>query len=326
MSSAIRRRAFLTLVGGAVIAVPLVARAQPKLPVAGFLSGEPHAPWMHEFVRGLSEIGWVEGRNVTVERRFAGGQPERLPGLAAELIDRNVQVIAAAGIPSLRAARSAHTTVPVVFTMSGDPVKLGLVDSLHRPGGNVTGVTTLGVEVGPKRLELLHELIPGAKVFAALVNPANPGAGMQSNALQGAARGRGLTLHVLHASTGRDIDNAFATARRLRVDGFVVGTNALFNTYLAKLAALGRNYRIPTIFQNREFTAAGGLMSYGGTNAEAYRQLGAYVGRILKGEKPANLPVQQATRVRLIINLAIANSLGLAVPTTLLARADEVIE
>ena len=320
-----KRREFIGVVGGAV-AWPVTARSQPAPPVVGFLSGEPHVPWMHEFLRGLAKTGWIEGRNATVERRFADGDSKRLPALAAELVYRQAKVIVAAGIPAMQAARAAHATIPIVFTLSGDPVKLGLIKSLNRPDGNVTGITNMGVEIGPKRVELLHELLPAATAFAALVNPTNPGAAIQSKELARAAHTRGLKLHMLHASTGADIDEAFAMARQLRVDGFVVGVNALFNTHLTKLAALGQNHRIPTIFQNREFTAAGGLISYGGTNAEAYRLLGSYAGRVLKGEKTAELPVQQATRVELIINLMTAKLLGLTVPPTLLARADEVIE
>ena len=320
------RREFITLIGGAAAFAPALARAQPPMPMIGVLSGERGSPWMREFLQGLSEVGLVEGRDVTIERHFVGGQAVRLPALAAELIHRKARVIVAAGIPAMQAARGASATVPIVFFMGGDPVKLGIVKSLNRPDGNLTGVTVMGVEVGPKRIELLHELLPKATVFAALVNPANPGAAMQSNELLNAAGARGLTLHILHASAASHIDDAFTALVRLRADGLVVGVNALFTGNAAKIAALAQRHAVPTIFQNRQFVESGGLVSYGGSNADMFRQVGVYAGRIVKGASTADLPVQQATKIEMIINLKAAKALGITVPLPLLGRADDMIE
>ena len=300
------------------------------MPVVGHLStrwsgDDPYL--LIAFRRGLSEAGFVEGRNVLIEFRWAEGQNDRLPAMAADLVRRNVTVIAATGgIPSALAAKSATTATPVVFYVAVDPVEFGLVASLARPGGNVTGVTSLGTEVGPKRLELLHELTPTAKTFALLVNPTNPNSAILARDLQAAARTLGLELHVLHASAERDFDNVFTTLVQLRAGGLVIGPDAFFTSRSARLAALTVRHAMPTIYNYREFAAAGGLMSYGGSFAELYRTVGVYAGRILKGEKPADLPVQQSTKVELIINMKTAKAFGLTVPLSLLGRADEVIE
>ena len=277
--------------------------------------------------QGLKEAGYVEGQNVRFEYRWADGHYDRLPALAADLVRRRVDVIAATGGPAALAAKAASATIPIVFRVAADPIAAGLVASLSRPGGNVTGVTSLNLEVGPKRLEFLHELIPSATIMAALVNPTNPSnAEILSRDLQATARLLGLQLHPLHASSDADIDAVFSTLTELRAGGLVVGTDAFFTSRTEKLAALTLRYRIPTIYQWREFVAAGGLMSYGGSSTDSYRLAGVYTGRILRGEKPADLPVQQATKLELFINLKTAKALGLTVPQSLLASADEVIE
>jgi len=324
-----RRREFITLLGGAV-AWPLVARAQqPAMPVIGFLSGgspDPFAYLVRAFRQGLSETSYVEGHNVAIEYRWAEGQYDRLPALAASLVQRQVSVIAALTTPSAVAAKAATGTIPIVFSTIGDPVQIGLVASLRRPGGNITGATYLNVEVGPKLLELLHEVVPTATTVAALVNPTNPNAEILSNSLQVAAGTLGLELHVLKASTERDINTAFETLIQQRVGGLVVPSDVFLITYEEQFAALALRHRVLAISQTRAFAAAGGLMSYAGSALGAYRQAGAYTGRVLKGEKPADLPVQQTTKVELIVNLKTAKALGLVIPLPLLARADEVIE
>jgi ABC-type uncharacterized transport system substrate-binding protein len=325
-----RRRQFITLLGGAG-AWPLAARAQqPAMPVVGFLNSQSpgvYAPMAAAFHQGLKEIGFVEGQNVTIEYRWAEGQYDRLPSLAADLVQQKVTVIAATTTPAALAAKAATSTVPIVFTTGGDPIKLGLVASLRRPGGNVTGSTQLSVEVGPKRLELARELFPGATTVALLVNPANPLAATISKDLQAVADTLGVRLHVLHASTEADFEAAFATAAQLRAAALVIGSaDPLFGSHAAQLGALALRHNVPAIYQLREFAAAGGLMSYGGSVRHTYHLAGVYTGRILKGEKPGELPVQQGTKVELILNLKTARALGLTVPTALLVRADEVIE
>jgi putative ABC transport system substrate-binding protein len=273
----------------------------------------------------LKDTGYVEGENVAIEYRWAEGQYDRLPAMAADLVRRKVDVIAANSAAMLP-ARAATTTIPIVFVTSLDPVQLGLVASLSRPGGNVTGVTTFNVEVGPKRLELLHELVPAVNVIGLLVKPNNPNAQTLSRDLQVAARKLGLQLHVLHAGNERDFDRVFVALVQLRAGALVIGTDAFLTSHSERLAALALRHAMPAIYQYPEFTAAGGLMSYGGSFTDQTRQAGVYTGRILNGEKPADLPVQQSTKAELIINLKTARALGLEVPPTLLARADEVIE
>jgi putative ABC transport system substrate-binding protein len=325
-----RRREFITLIGSAAAAWPLAARAQqPTVPVVGFLNGgtaEGYAPMVAAFRQGLNEAGYVEGRNVAIEYRWARGQYDRLPSLAADLVQQKVTVIAATSTPAALAAKATTSTVPIVFTTGGDPIKLGLVASLRRPGGNVTGSTQFSYEIGPKRLELARELFPGAKTVALLVNPANPLAATVSKELQAVADTLGLRLHVLHANTEADFEAAFATAAQLRAAALVIGADPLFSSHAAQLGALALRHSVPAIYQYREFAAAGGLMSYGGYATDTYRLGGVYSGRILNGEKPADLPVQQVTKVELIINLKTAKSLGITVPLPLSGRADEVIE
>jgi len=328
-----RRREFITPIGGAAVSWPLAARAQQAaMPLIGFLSGaspglSPDTDRVSALSQGLTETGYFDGRNVAVEYRFAKGQYDQLPGLAADLVRRQVRVIVAADGAAALAAKAASATIPIVFRLAVDPVAAGLVPNLSRPGGNVTGVTTLNLEVGPKRLEFLHELVPTTSIMTALVNPTNASnAETLSKDLQATAQRLGLQLHILHASTDGDIDAAFETLIKLQAGGLVIGTDPFFGTRDEKLAALALRYRVPAIYQWRGFVAAGGLMSYGGSFADSYRLAGVYTGRILKGERPANLPVQAPTKYELVINLKTAKALGLAVPQTLLATADEVIE
>jgi putative ABC transport system substrate-binding protein len=277
------------------------------------------------FRQGLSTAGYVEGRNVAIEYRWAENQYDRLPALAADLVRRQVAVIVA-NTPAAPLAKAATTMIPFVFLTAADPVQTRLVASLNRPGGNLTGVSILNVELGPKRLELLHELVPSATTFALLVNPKHPAADTLSRDLQTAARLLGLQLHVLHASTDNELDVAFAALRQLRAGGLVIGPDPFFNTRSDRLGALALQHAVPAIFQYRMFAAAGGLMSYGGTLDEPFHQVGVYTGRILKGDKPADLPVQQSTKIDLFINMKTAKALGLAVPLPLSGLADEVIE
>jgi putative ABC transport system substrate-binding protein len=326
-----KRRDFITLLGGAA-AWPVAARAQQPMLVIGFLSSySPDAFGQRvvtAFRQGLSETGYVEGRNVAIESRWATGEYDRLPALAADLVRRQVAVIAATGgATSARAAKAATTTIPIVFSTAGDPVELGLVASLSRPSGNLTGVTNLNVEVGPKRLELVHELVPAAAIIAVLVNPTGANAEAQSREMQAAARTLGVQVQLLRASTEREIDVAFAVLTQLRPSGLVISADPFFNGLNEQLAALTLRHSVPAVYLSREFAAAGGLASYtGGSTTDNVHQVGVYTGRILKGEKPGDLPVQQSTKTELIINLRTAKALGLTVPPQLLARADEVIE
>jgi putative ABC transport system substrate-binding protein len=328
-----QRRELITLLGSAAAApmvAPRIARAQqPAMPVIGFLnSASPagYADRVRAFHQGLGESGYVEGRNVAVEYRWADGQNDRLPAMAADLVGRKVTVIAANGAAAM-AAKAVTATIPIIFTIGDDPVQFGLVASINRPGGNATGVAMLDAELGPKRLELLHELLPTANVIAVLLNPANaPRRENLSRELEAAARTIGMQIHMLDASTEREFDVAFATMQQLKPGGLVIGTDAFFNSRLEQLAALALRHRVPTIYQYREFAMAGGLMSYGSSFTDPYRQAGIYTGRVLKGEKPADLPVQQSTKVELFLNLKTAKALGLTVPLALLGRADEVIE
>ncbi len=326
-----RRREFIVAFGSAAVAWPFAAPAQPtSMPVIGLLSSATASGlWLLNvaaFRQGLSEAGYVEGRNVAIEARWADDQYDRLPTMAADLTRRQVAVIAAFTTPAATAAKAATATIPIVFTTISDPVQIGLVASLNRPGGNVTGVTLLAVEVGPKLLELLHEAVPSSTIIALLVNPTNPNVATLSRNLQAAAGTLGLQLHVLNASTERDFDAVFAKLRELRAGALMIGQDAFFNSRGGQLGALSLRNAMPAIYVNRGFAAAGGLMSYGASQNDAYRQAGTYAGRILKGEKPADLPVVQSTKFDLTINLKTAKALGLNMPLPLLGRADEVIE
>jgi putative tryptophan/tyrosine transport system substrate-binding protein len=322
------RRDLITLLGGAAAAWPPSARAQQH--AIGFVSGgspDTFGYLVDAFRGGLSETGYVEGRNIAIEFRWAEGHYNRLPVLIADLVHHQVSVLAATTTPGALAAKAATNSIPIVFATDGDPVQLGLVASLNRPGGNVTGATQLNVEVGAKRLELAHELIPAARVVALLINPTNPVAQAILKDSQAAARILGLELQVLHASNEGDFDAAFKAAVEVRADAFVIASaDPLFGSRAEQLGALALNYRLPTIHQFRRFAAAGGLASYGGSFTDSYHQVGVYTGRILKGDKPADLPVQQSTKIELILNLKAATALGINVPPTVLARADEVIE
>jgi putative tryptophan/tyrosine transport system substrate-binding protein len=325
-----RRRDFITLIGGAA-AWPAAARAQQqKLPVIGWLSeatSETEAYLLPPFREALKAEGFIEGRNLAIQFRWAEGRTDRLPAMVTDLAQRQVSVIVASGsLSAALAAKAATTTIPIVFQTAADPVAVGLVASLNRPGGNVTGATSLNMEIGPKRLELLHECVPTATVVALLINPTNPTAETYSRDAQAAARSLGLELHVLHASTEPEIETAFTTLAELHAGGLVIASDALFNSQRENLGALTVRRAVPAIYQSRAFAAAGGLLGYGGNVADEYRQIGIYTARILKGEKPADLPVQQATKVELTINLKTAKALGISVPLELLARADEVIE
>jgi putative ABC transport system substrate-binding protein len=332
MSAKLNRREFITLLGGAA-AWPLAARAQQQrspIPVVGWLGSETREAEdfpVVAFRQGLKEGGYSEGQNVTIDYRFADGHYDRLPASVTDLIARGVTVIALTGQPTALAAKAATATIPIIFQIADDPVQLGLVASLSRPGGNMTGVTSLNVELVPKQLELLHELVPTASVMALVVNPASP-ARAESNTreAQVAARRLGLKLHVLHAGSEQDFDAALANAFQLRAGALVIGTDIFFFSRSGQLGAMAARHAIPAICPYRDFAAAGGLMSYGTNNANQFRQVGVYTSRILKGEKPSDLPVQQAVKVDLVINLKTARALGLTVPLPLLAIADEVIE
>jgi putative tryptophan/tyrosine transport system substrate-binding protein len=324
-----RRREFITLLGGA--AWPSAARAQQSaMPVIGFLniaSAQSLPQGLSAFLQGLGEIGYIDGQNVRIEYRWAEGDADRLPAMAADLVHRQVAVIAAGGTPASLAAKAATTTIPIVFETGADPVKIGLVPSLNRPPGNVTGVTQLTGGLVPKQLELLHELLPTAHVMALLINPTDPAlAETESKEALAAAQTLGLQLHVLNARSERDFDAVFSKVAQLQAGGLVIGTEALFTTHSAQLAALASRHAVPTVYKGREFAAAGGLLSYGSQLSESYRLAGIQAGRILKGDKPADLPVQQATKIELYVNLKTAKALGISVPLPLSGRADELFE
>jgi putative tryptophan/tyrosine transport system substrate-binding protein len=325
-----RRRDFITLLGGAA-AWPLAARSQQQtMPVVGLLTsrGASDSPQLvAAVIQGLKDTGFVEGQNVSIEYRWAEGQNDRLPALVADLVRRQVTVIVATTTPAALAAKAVTTTIPIVFEAGFDPVQLGLVASLNRPGGNITGVTQLNQAIAPKRLEFLHEMIPTAKVIARLSNPANlASADLQSSEMLAAAHTLGLELHVLNASAEGDFDGVFANLITLRAAGLVIDSDSFFTARQERLAALAVRHAVPAIYETREFVAAGGLLSYGGSLTDAYRLAGVFAARILKGENPAELPVQQSTKVEMFLNLKTAKALGITVPLLLLGRADEVIE
>jgi putative ABC transport system substrate-binding protein len=325
-----RRRDVIKVIGGGAALWPLAARAQrPTMPVVGYLSANTSggdAGPVAAFVNGLGETGYEDGKTVKIEYRWADGLYARLPSLAADFVRDEVAVIAALGTPAVRAAKAATATIPIAFTTIADPVQIGFVASLNRPGGNLTGVTLLAVEIGPKLLEMLRGVVPLATSIALLVNPTNPNSETQSKTTQEAARRLGLELHILNASVESDFDTVFAKLRELKVSAMIIAQDVYFNAESTRLAALTVRHAIPAIYPLPEFAAAGGLFSYGASRIDAWRQAGVYVGRILKGEKPAELPVVQPTKFELIVNLKTAKALGLTVPPSLLASADEVIE
>ncbi len=325
-----RRRDFMKVIGGGAAAWPFAAWAQqPSLPVIGYLaagSSKAEAQLVAVFVKALGEAGYEDGKNVRIEYQWAENQYDRLPSMAADLVRRQVAVIAATTTPAARAAKMATAAIPIVFTTIADPVQIGFVASLNRPGGNATGVTMLNVELGPKQLETLHEVVPSATGIALLVNPTNPNADTQLKNTQEAALRLGLRVHVLNASTERDFDAVFAKLQELQTGALIIGQDVLFNNQSEQLGALTVRHAIPAIYPLREFAVGGGLISYGASRSDAWRQAGIYIGRILKGEKPAELPVIQPTRFEFTINLKTAKALGLTVPSSLLTSADEVIE
>jgi putative ABC transport system substrate-binding protein len=324
-----RRREFITLVGGAT-AWPLLAGSQPAQPTVGFLGAPSSASYVKNVAaihQGLKEAGYVEGANVTIEYRWADGQYDRLPALASELVERRVALIVTiGGAPSVVAAKNATSTIPIVFNMTADPVQLGLVASLNRPGGNITGIAILGVALEAKRLEILRELVPTAKIIGVLVNPKNPQIEIQTNELAAASRTAGQEIIQLKASNNLEIDAAFEALADRRVGAVIIGQDTFFTSQTAQFAALARRYAIPAISPWREHVTAGILISYGASITDGYHQAGVYAGRVLKGEKPANLPVVQPTKFEMVINLKTAKALALTVPPSLLAQADEVIE
>ncbi len=324
------RRTFITALGCAAAAWPLAVRAQqPAMPVIGFLNGQTAAGFTHlveAFRRGLGETGYVEGQNVAIEFRWADGQADRLPALADDLVRRQVVIIVTGG-GGLRAVKAATATIPIVSSLGGDPVKLGLVASINRPGGNITGISVFTSDLEAKRMELLHELVPKtASIGVLLDSKFQVSADLQSEEVHAAARKLGREIHIMHASAESDIETAFAALANIRVGALVVTGSPVFLNLRDRLLALIARHGIPAIFENREFTRAGGLMSYGTSVPDVYRQIGIYAGRVLKGEKPADLPILQPTKFDIAINLKTAKVLGLEVPTTVLLRADEVIE
>jgi putative ABC transport system substrate-binding protein len=324
-----KRREIIALLGGAVASWSLPARAQQPMPVIGLLgsaSSHDYAPMIATFIKSLGEAGFVEGRNVKIEYLWADDQYDRLPALAADLVRRKVNVIVAAGTPAALALKPATATIPIVFAIGGDPVRTGLVDSLSRPGGNLTGAAHINVETAPKRLELLHELMPAAKVIGLLVNPTNPVAKSVAADVQAAAGSLGLEIRVVHARTDEDIDAVFASLPEMKVGALLIGTDPFFTSQSEKLGAMSLRLGVPAIYQYRTFAEAGGVMSYGGSITDSYHHAGLYAGRILKGEKPGDLPVQLSTKIELFFNLKSAKALGLTGPLSLLGRADEVIE
>ena len=328
---AMRRREFITVLVGTAVSWPLASRAQQSsAPLVGFLnvaSSDGYRAMAAAFRQGLQETGYIEGQNVAIEYRWAEGQIERLPAMVADLIHRRVAVIAATSTPAALAAKAATKTIPIVFEIGGDPIKLGLVASLNRPGGNVTGVTQLTAGLVVKKLEMLHELLPTAKTAALLVNPASPSnAEGQIRETTSAAQMLGLELHLLKASTDEQLDAVFANLGQLRAGGLVVGGDAFFTSHMGQLAALAVRHAVPTIYSGREFAAAGGLMSYGGSVADSYRLAGVHTGRVLKGDKPADLPVQQATKIELYINLKTARALGIPAALVRARRRDNRIK
>ncbi|MEA2792639.1 MAG: hypothetical protein QOI87_19 [Bradyrhizobium sp.] len=327
------RREFVMLLAGTVavsyVSWPLAARAQQPMPVIGLLSSassRDYAPMIAEFRKSLAETGFVEGQNVKIEYVWADGRYDRLPALAADLVRRQVNLIVAAGTPGALALKPATATIPIVFAIGGDPVRTGLVDSLSRPGGNLTGAAHINVETAPKRLELLHELMPQEKILGLLVNPTNPVAESVVPAVQAAAGSLGVELKVVHARNDEEIDAMFASLPGMRVGALVIGTDPFFTSRTEKLGAMSLRLAMPAIYQYREFAAAGGVMSYGGSIIDSYHHAGLYAGRILKGERPGDLPVQLSTKIELFFNLKSAKALGLTVPLPLIGRADEVIE
>ena len=324
-----RRRKFIALFGGAAT-WPLMARAQqPNIPVVGFLHGaslEGYAPMVSALRRGLSESGYAEGRNVAIEYRWAEGKYDRLPVLAAELVQRQVAVIVTGGTPAALAAKAATSTIPIIINVGIDPVQAGLIASLNRPGGNVTGIALLTAELAQKRLELMHELLRTMSAVAMLVNPTSPLTASETRGVRTAAASLGLRLHILNASTEREIEAAFGALVEARAGALIVSVDTFLNNQRKQIVALAESRGVPAIYGLREFTRAGGLMSYGNDLADAYRQSGVYAANLLKGAKPADLPVQQVVRVEFIVNLKTAKALGLTFPITLLGRADEVIK
>jgi len=325
----VKRRELLLLLAGALTA-PRALRAQQKaMPVIGWLSGASpgsYAPFAAAFRQGLSDTGYVEEHNVAIDYRWASGEYDRLAALAADLVRRKVDVIAALSLPAALAAKSATSTIPIVFVTGEDPVANGLVASLARPGGNVTGVSFLGVELQPKKLELLCDLVPQAKLIALLVNPTWSSAGRTIEGLQEGANAKGVQLHILKVVNDSEIDTAFSTLKQLHVDALVEGADSFFSSRRDQLVALAARHAIPASYESRQFAEAGGLISYGPNISALFRLLGTYVGKILNGAKPADLPVEQPTRFELVVNLKTAQALGLTVPPSILARADEVIE